>query len=482
MSKTLAIAALAAALALGTLAAATGPALATYPGANDGRLAFGINVKGNTDVYSVLPNGRDLRRLTDDPGFDACAAYSADGKQIAYCSGQGGGPVQVWTMEQNGKDKQQVTHMSGAAIFPDFSPDGSELVFTAKPADSTTRDIYVIGSDGNGLVRLTSGEGNNAYPAFSPDGGMIAFTSDRTGTWQVYVMNADGSGQTQLTFDAQPKDQVPDWSPDGREIAYLADTHGVADTVSPSWGDIWVMNADGSEQHPLTSGATDYGVAWSPDGTRIATLDWPTRTVCTLDATNGGDRRAVHPGGVQFVPGWQPRGTGGDEDSARTHHEGRPRSRPSCSGGQKGIAMKTSIVVGACVVALTGARSPRSRPGRDAPPTRARSSGRSTSRATSSRSWTSGTSGARPSSGTLVAQEHGLSYPGRVDKLVLISTATDGRSEPELGDLRGSRRTGTMPAGDTPWGPSGQLNPAARNAGCQTLSISPSSSGRSRRS
>ena len=44
-------------------------------------------------------------------------------------------------------------------------------------------------------------------------------------------MNADGSGQTQLTFDPQPKDQVPDWSPDGSKIAYLADTHGIADVT-----------------------------------------------------------------------------------------------------------------------------------------------------------------------------------------------------------------------------------------------------------
>jgi TolB protein len=319
MKRTLGITAGAAAAALAVLAALaafSASAGATYGGATNGRLAFGMNVGGNTDVYSVLPNGRDLRRLTDDPGFDACAAYSADGQRIAYCSGEGGGPVQVWTMKQNGTDKQQVTHMTGAAIFPDFSPDGSTIVFTAKPAGSPTRDIYTVNADGSGLTRLTSGEGNNAYPAFSPDGSKIAFTSDRTGTWQVYVMNADGIGQTQLTSDPQPKDQVPDWSPDGSKIAYLADTHGIADTVSPSWGDIWVMNADGSGQHPITKGATYYGTAWSPDGTRIATLDWPSRTVYTLDAADGSDPQPVHPGpGIQFVPGWQPRGTGdGSED------------------------------------------------------------------------------------------------------------------------------------------------------------------------
>jgi Tol biopolymer transport system component len=308
MTRALALSSIAAVCALVALAALTGSARATYPGATNGRLAFGMNVNGNTDVYTALPNGRDLRRLTTDPGFDACAAYSADGNRIAYCSGKGGGPVQVWTMKPNGTDKQQVTNMGVTAIFPDFSPDGSKIVFCAG-ASTFARDVYVVNSDGSGLIRLTSGVGNNVYPAFSPDGRKIVFTSNRTGTSQVWVMNADGTDQTQLTFDSQPKDQVPDWSPDGSKIAYLADAHGVAD-MGNSWGDIWVMNADGSGQHPLTSGGSWYGTAWSPDGSRIATLDFPSRTVYTISASNGGDPQAVHPEpGIQFVPGWQPRGT-----------------------------------------------------------------------------------------------------------------------------------------------------------------------------
>src|SRR5436190_9850536 len=96
-------------------------------------------------------------------------ARVADRRRIAYCSGQGGGPVQIWTMKQNGKDKQQVTHMSGAAIFPDYSPDGSEIIFAAQPAGATARNIYVVPSDGGTPQRLTT-VGNNVYPAFSPDG------------------------------------------------------------------------------------------------------------------------------------------------------------------------------------------------------------------------------------------------------------------------------------------------------------------------
>src|SRR5215468_8161876 len=118
MKKRLAITAVAAVCALVALAALSGSARATYPGAANGRLAFGMNVNGNTDVYTVQPDGQDLQRLTTDPGFDACAAYSADGSKIAYCSGQGGGPVQVWTMNQDGSDKTQVTHIGFVAIFP----------------------------------------------------------------------------------------------------------------------------------------------------------------------------------------------------------------------------------------------------------------------------------------------------------------------------------------------------------------------------
>ena len=311
MNKTLVTTALAAVLALLAMATLVGSAHATYPGATNGRLAFGINLGGNVDVYSVRPDGQDLRRLTTDPGFDACAAYSADGRRIAYCSGQGGGPVQVWTMKQNGTDKQQVTHLSGPAIFPDFSPDGTTIAFDGRPAGATTRNVYVVGSEGGTPQQLTS-VGNNTFPAFSPDRSKIVFTSDRSGSWQVWVMDANGGNQTQLTFDPLPKDQVPDWSPDGSKIAYLADTHGTPGV--PAWGDIRVMNADGSGQHPITNGASWFGTAWSPDGTRIVTEDVPSRTVYTLNAADGSDAQAVHPDGLQFVPGWQPRGTGGSED------------------------------------------------------------------------------------------------------------------------------------------------------------------------
>ena len=287
--------------AVGTIGAAE----ATYPGTSDGRLAFGMAVDGNRDIYSVMPGGQALRRLTDDPAFDACPAYSADGRRIAWCSGAGSAPgvFEIWTMRQNGKDKQQVTHLGAGAIFPDFSPDGSQIVFDGNVGG--VRDVYLVNVDGTGLTQLTANAGTvNGYPAFSPDGSKIAFISDRTGLEQVWVMNADGSNPTQLTFNAADHDQLPDWSPDGARIAYEDDATGN--------GDIYVMDADGTDKTRLTTDDDpEFGTAWSPDGSQIAYVrivdnDLDDRTVYVMNA-DGSDQHAVHPGpGSQVVPGWQP--------------------------------------------------------------------------------------------------------------------------------------------------------------------------------
>ena len=292
----------AAALSLTGLAGVAG---ATYPGSANGRLAFGVGHDGNVDIFSIRPDGRAARRLTSDPAFESCPAYSADSRFIAYCSSAGAAPgvSEIWVMKQNGKDQHAVTHMGAFSSFPDFSPDGETIAFTSGPNPLATTDIDIIRTDGTGLRTLTSDAADDRFPAYSPDGHQIVFLSNRTGIFQVWMMDADGSGQTQLTFDAVPKDQVPDWSPDGSHIAYVADSRG-----GPG-GDIWVVKADGSDQHAITSGPGNViGAAWSPDGTQIATLDTATRTVELLDPETR-ILRPLAPFGVQFVPAWQARGT-----------------------------------------------------------------------------------------------------------------------------------------------------------------------------
>src|SRR6266511_1147357 len=224
-------------LTIVALVGAAGPARATYPGATNGRLAFGIAVDGvaNPDVYSVLPNGHALRRLTDDPGFDGCAAYSADGESIAWC-----GPSGIWLMKQDGTEKRQLTTFGA---WPDISPDGSKVAFNGAPPGSTNNDVWTVDVATGDLTRLTTDPGPDRFPAWSPDGTTIVFESNRTGVFQLWLMNPDGSNQRQLTFDPTSKDQVPDWRPDNSQIAY------VVDVVGRRGGDVWVINADGTDAH-----------------------------------------------------------------------------------------------------------------------------------------------------------------------------------------------------------------------------------------
>jgi TolB protein len=287
---------------------AAGDAHATYPG-NDGRIAFGIrDASGNVDIYTVQPNGDGLRQLTTGPNFDACPAYSPDGRTIAYCSGSSDGVFEIWVMRQNGQNQHQVTHLGRFAVFPDFSPDGSQIVFEANdsssaPGSSDADHIYVIRSDGSKLRQLTFGNATDGLAAWSPDGRKIVFLSDRTGVSQVYLMNPDGSDVQQLTDDSLVKDEVPDWSPDGAQIAYVVET--------PAGDRIFVMNADGTDQHQVSDGGgvgADWGVTWSPDGTQLAFLrELPNapRTVYVSNA-DGSDAHPLYSAGTEYVPAWQP--------------------------------------------------------------------------------------------------------------------------------------------------------------------------------
>ena len=118
-------------------------------------------------------------------------------------------------------------------------------------------------------------------------------------------MSSTGTHQTQLTFQPIAHDQLPDWRPDGRQIAYTQGDPGVNEKI-------WVMDSDGGDQHQVSAGTSDdFGPAWSPNGHYIAFLrDHPNgdRPVMVMDA-DGHHAHAVHDPSravTQFVPTWQP--------------------------------------------------------------------------------------------------------------------------------------------------------------------------------
>ena len=116
-------------------------------------------------------------------------------------------------------------------------------------------DLYSANEDGSDFVRITT---DTAYHGqWSPDGTRILFMSPKSGAHQLYVADADGTHETQLTSDAGDHD-FPQWSPDGSRIAYCVAFQ------------LWIMNADGSNQHLAGASGVDGAVSWSPDGKKIA--------------------------------------------------------------------------------------------------------------------------------------------------------------------------------------------------------------------
>jgi Tol biopolymer transport system component len=125
-----------------------------------------------------------------------------------------------------------------------------------------------MNSDGSGLVQLTSGA-INADPVWSPDGRRITFGSDREGGGKlnIFVMNADGSGQQQLThFDVPYEAGDTNWSSDGRKITFEYDISGMQQSDPSAYAEVWTMNADGSGQTSTGVQCSDVGCAprWQP--------------------------------------------------------------------------------------------------------------------------------------------------------------------------------------------------------------------------
>jgi Tol biopolymer transport system component len=147
---------------------------------------------------------------------------------------------------------------------------------------------------------VTHAPGIDSVPSWSPRGDRIAFESSRDGDPEIYVMNADGSDQHDVSNDHAAADLNPAWSPNGRRLAFTSDRDGA--------NDIFVMGTDGSHPVNLTPDpASDRNAAWSPDGTEIAFASDRSGRFQLYALRRDGSRvtRLTNDAGSDTIPDWQ---------------------------------------------------------------------------------------------------------------------------------------------------------------------------------
>jgi len=170
---------------------------------------------------------------------------------------------------ENGVQPQNITNSPNAIDDdPNWSPDGQHIVFTShnvtdNPINSTSAEIYVLNADGTGeQQRLTFNTEEERAPSWSPDGNFILFMCRRGGSdFEICVMNADGTGQVQLTFNTVG-DLTPTWSPDGQEIVF----HRL---VTGQGQQLFTIHADGTGEKQLTT----------PPGNNLIATSWNEITI-----------------------------------------------------------------------------------------------------------------------------------------------------------------------------------------------------------
>ena len=178
-------------------------------------IAFDTDRDGNFEIYLVGADGAGLRRVTDHPGRDVAPAWSPDGQSLVFMSDRERAEFDVFRINVDGTGLTRLTR-DGSNWFPQVAP-----VEPARLALHVWRDVHVLDLATSELARLTTAPHDGMYPTWSPHATQIAFMSARNGPTEIFVMNADGSDQRRLVSMASGSAIDPRWSPAGTHIAFI---------------------------------------------------------------------------------------------------------------------------------------------------------------------------------------------------------------------------------------------------------------------
>jgi len=262
-------------------------------------IAFESTRDGNSEIYTINPDGTGRARVTTNAAEDREPVWSPDRSRFAIATDRDGND-EIYTILTDGSNPVRVTNLAGSDRRPVFSPDGTRIAFD-DDGDGDD-EIFVTNADGTGIpTQLTSNTVDfDQGPSWSPNAPEILFTSFRDGKDNLYVMNPDGSGQV-LLVDTGQHDFQPDWSPDGTRIVFTQQS------LIPGRNNIFVVNADGvTGLLQLTFSDEAQDPTWSPDGNWIAFSSgfFGNRDIYIMTATGQNVTQVTTDPADDFRPSW----------------------------------------------------------------------------------------------------------------------------------------------------------------------------------
>lgn len=279
--------------ALRAVAGATAGALvagliALMPGASASstgdRLVFANDGAGALEIFSVNPDGTDLRQLTSNAFWDTDPSWSPDAGKVAFSSNRDGDD-DIWVIDATEGDPINRTNLGdGRDVQPEWSRDGNKIVFVRNGY------IHSVPAGGGTIIQLARG----TAPAWSPVEAKIAFV--RGG--DIWTMKGDGSGAALLVPDGDA--DAPDWSPDGSRIAFESTNTAEGDSR------IKVFDLGTGVVTALPGAGDDFHPSWSPDGQRLVFSNITLEAQLVIAAADGSDRQPLlaELDGYEVLPSW----------------------------------------------------------------------------------------------------------------------------------------------------------------------------------
>ena len=266
----------------------------------DGKtVAFLRDSLDTQEIYLVSSEGGTPRQVTFDNRMIEGISWNSDGRDIIFSSNRGGTPS-LWRIPASGGNAERLPAGSGGrAVRPTVARKGNRMAYTnlTYSSDIWRAELSVAGAKPTAPAKFITSTELEEGPQYSPDGKHIVFQSTRTGNYEIWRCDPDGSNLVQLTHFAGPLTGTPRWSPDSRQITF--------DTRPAGHSHVFVINAEGGQPRQLTFGESENGTAsWSADGKFIyfASSQGGTWEVWKLPAQGGTPVQVTHQGGFGPQP------------------------------------------------------------------------------------------------------------------------------------------------------------------------------------